>query len=154
MSRLYSLRTRVALAAAGALMAAGVFVAVPTAPVSAAPSAPQATIPLPPADISVKAIKKIVNGDRHTYVFTVKNTGQLAAPNVTLYKGAQINDKATNAYVDMVDDGYFTMSLQPGVEHTIQVNCKAPAGQYCYGGLMFSQYSKDPNGSNDLAWQY
>jgi hypothetical protein len=104
------------------------------------------------ADLQVTARGKETKNGTTYYYFVVKNLGPANAPQITAYKEAHTKALIGNGF-QLVDDGYFNMSLASGQSQPVTVKCTPPAGHYCERGnaLVFMNNMADPNFSNDVA---
>jgi hypothetical protein len=104
------------------------------------------------ADLEVTARGKEVKNGTTYYHFLIKNLGPAPASQIIGYKEAHTYALVGNGF-QLVDNGYFNLSLASGESKAITVTCTPPAGMYCERGnaLAYMNNNADPNFDNNVA---
>ena len=118
----------------------------------AAPSGP-GDAPAAPAlmsDLQVIAKGKTQIGRMTKFNFVIRNNGPAGIVNLNAYKEAHLKQVGGPGF-DLVDDGYFTMSLASGQEKPVTVTCVAGAGWKCKQATVLTLNNPtDPNNANNI----
>jgi hypothetical protein len=106
--------------------------------------------PAPTSDLQVIAKGKTQIGRMTQFHFVIRNNGPAGLANFNAYKEAQLQQVGGPGF-DLVDDGYFTMSLASGQEKPVTVTCVAGAGWKCkQASALTLSNPTDPNNANNM----
>ena len=106
--------------------------------------------PAPMSDLQVIAKGKTQIGRMTQFNFVIRNNGPAGIVNFNAYKEAHLKQVAGPGF-DLVDDGYFTMSLASGQEKPVTVTCVAGAGWKCtQASVLTLSNPTDPNNANNM----